>query len=252
MGKTTIMLAAVVAVAMLIAPVLMTEDSSAGSVMEGRTTSCNVLEGITVLEDSSAFSDDSMYVMVEGSENHRAMEAYIADPLNGCVAGDDFSLIPENIGKTIHLYYRTAYDMTETDVWFQDKPVHVTRVLESYGIPIPAKSDDVVKIRFNEAVSNEGKESTNVYLNYTEESNSWACESNMYKGMTTSFVAQEGRAYALDPYWNDTALYYDVSYYLDVSAPNGSATLFATVCFVIAGLTIAILLASLIRPKWSR
>ena len=74
----------------------------------------------------------------------------------------------------------------------------------------------------------------------------------MYKGMTTSFVAQEGRAYALDPYWNDTALYYDVSYYLDVSAPNGSATLFAAVCFVIAGLTIAILLASLIRPKWSR
>lgn len=252
MGRTTIMLAAVAAIAVLIAPVLMTEDSSAGSVMEGRTTSCNVLEGITVLEDRSAFKDDSMYVMVEGSENHRAMEAYIADPLNGCVAGDDFSLIPGSIGKTIHLYYLTTYNQTETDVWFQDKPVHVTRVLESYGIPIPAKSDDVVKIRFNEAVSNEGEESTNIYLNYTEDSNSWACESNMYKGMTTSFVAQEGRTYALDPYWNDTTLYYDVSYYLDISAPNGSATLFAAVCFVIAGLTIAILLASLVRPKWSR
>ena len=247
------MLAAVVAVAMLIAPILMTEDSSAGSVMEGRTTSCNVMEGTLVLgPESYAYSSSDTYFMIDGSENHRAMEAYIADPRSGCVTGDDSDKLPENVGKTIHMYYRTAYDMAETEVWFQDKPVHVTRVLESYGIPIPAKSDDIVKIRFNEAVSNEGKESTNIYLNYTEESNSWACESNMYKGMTTSFVAQEGRAYALDPYWNDTALYYDVSYYLDVSAPNGSATLFAAVCFVIAGLTIAILLASLIRPKWSR
>ncbi len=252
MKRMTAMITLVVAMLVLIAPVLIAEDASAGSVLKDRISSYNVLESVTTLESTGFVYGSEYYMMIEGSENHRAMEAYIADPLNGRVTSDDREILYENVGETVHIYYLTSYDWSERDIWVQDKNLHFTRVLEAYGAPIPAESDDVVKIRFIDAVSNTGSSSDTVYICSVDGSGVKNTEYSMYAGMLTSFVAEEGHTYTLESYWSSGGLYFDVSYYLDVSAPNGSATLFAAVCFVIAGLTIAILLASLIRPKWSR
>ncbi len=120
----------------------------------------------TIMADAIPTERDYLtYYMIEGCSNWRAMTEYLKDPRNSPgVKGDDFGVLRDNIGKTVHLYGMRSYSDKEY-LWFGNYSFPCTRVLDPYNIPaIEADEGDVVRIDIESATSNEGMERDGAYL----------------------------------------------------------------------------------------
>ena len=75
----------------------------------------------------------------------------------------------------------------------------------------------------------------------------------IYAGQTEEIHTVSTTSYVIGLDDNSAPLYIDVTLTVTGdSEPNGSATMFAAICFVIAALTIALLAYAAMKPKWAK
>ncbi|TQS85477.1 MAG: hypothetical protein A3208_02935 [Candidatus Methanoprimaticola hominis] len=249
-GRKMVLIAVAIMGLVCFAP-LIAEDSSAETV-DTRISSMYVFEAKTTIRADAipAERDYFTYYMIEGGSNWKGMTEYLKDPQNSPgVNGDDFGVLKDNVGKTVHLYGMRNYSDNEY-LWFGNYSFPCTKVLDPYNIPrIVADKDDVVRIEVGSATSNEGVERDGVYLyrHGTDSGYDYLFLDRAYR-----FVWSDGDSYSIRPTWSDDQLYWDLEYDVEVRSPNGSATAFAAVCMIISALTIITMVVAVMKPRWAK
>lgn len=246
-------IAALVAVAMFglvcLAPAI-AEDSSAKT-CDVRLSTAYIYTADFEINDATV-DDDNLY-MIDGSANHAAMTAYLKDPQNAAPpTGDDRSQLKANVGKTVHVYEVWRWD-NDPSVNYGDQWKNGTLCLKPYNVEKFFEGDveDVVKLRINSVTDYTGKKLNEdhvyVYPKGADESYKY-----VYTGTTVKFVLEKDSSFYIKPQWSDVSLCYNLNLDIEISKPNGSATTFMAVCFVISAVTIALLAYGALKPKWSK
>lgn len=182
----------------------------------------------------------------EGSENHNKFLQYLENPTGSSYAGETDS--PSRGSECIAYYLSTS----ESDTYYiNGEYVTGKLVQEPYGNSIlSVKSGDDLKVTVNSATNDEG-ESVSCYL--YKYGSLYSKVLTLTTGTEVSMNATVTSTYVI---WVDspyTTVFLDVSFTASgQSVPNGSATAFAAVCFVIAALAIGLIAFASLKPKWSK
>lgn len=184
--------------------------------------------------------------MVDGSDNHKAIEAYLKDPQNASYdLEDDFDELRN------HMYEKLwVYEYRDSRVWsisYGSQHADATVMLEPYNLEkiIVGDPKDVIKIRVINFIGNDGTDFYDLYFFKNKDI------SYHYTKSTFSFEVEANSEYKILTR-NGNALYYTIEYDLNVEKPNGSPNAFAAICIAISALTIALLVAAALKPKWSK
>lgn len=197
--------------------------------------------------------DTSCMAFIPGSENQRAMEAFLKDPYHANIPlTDDKAQIKSS--KTaiqkVYLYNINSYmrySYTVGGNW-TNTYVEGTQVLDESRISFFVKSGDEIKIELHNIVGYptlmNGSTQDGVYI-YNGISSTLYDSGETYEktyGINSVVsIAPKGNCIAAD-------VTYDASGYV---LPNGSSTAFMIAAFVIAATILAILVMCGIRPRWS-
>ncbi len=209
-------------------------------------------------EPESLFDDERIYLL-EGSENYERMMEYIDDvtdddPTNDrdvSITSDDRAIIPSHPGETMLICYTDNYEWYNW-VYFLDQSTPTDLLAEPYGeATYTVKQGDTLTITIDRIEASFGD--TNPHVAY------WPSEYDSYNGkpvyvgQTQEIHAISTTSYVIGLDDGSAPLYYDVTVTVTGdSEPNGSATMFAAICFVIAALTIALLAYAAMKPKWAK
>lgn len=249
MNSRIVAIALIAVIGMTIVAPAVSEDSSAATEMEGRISPFYISSAETVVPEQMQTVVNTMY-MLHGSENQLAMEAYLRDPQNSVsVKGDDRDIIAESEPGTKMDVYACSYNSYRESIWVSGN-VELTPRLAPYDIDVDAEAGDIVKIRIVEA----GGNSTG-YINIIRfvKDGPDPSSSNISIGGTYITEMMEGESLSMTVAWMDSEDFYaDVRYDISVSAPNGSATLFAAVCIAIAALVLILMIVAMLKPKWAK
>lgn len=248
-GKIAALVAVAVFGLVCLAP-LVSEDSSAET-YERRVSTTYVYQADFDIVNTGNLDDTYLY-MIDGSSNHAAIEAYLKDPRNTAPpTGDDRSQLKDNIGGTVHVYKAVSWNNDVID--YGNGWKSGTLRLSPYNVSDLFKGDveDLVKLRINSVTDSTGKkledESLYIYTRGLSES-----YNNIYVGTTAKYVIEKDSSFFIRPEWSSTTLCYNLEFDLEILKPNGSATTFMAVCFVISAITIALLAFGALKPKWSK
>ena len=227
-----------------LAPVV-SDDSSAESGTCRISESYMVKAEFTIDSIQSSRDYHTLY-MVDGSDNHKAIEAYLKDPQNASFdMKDDFDDLKNHPLETLWVY---EYGDSKTSyLSYGSQWAEATLVLKPFNLEkrIVGDAHDVIKMKIKSLVGNDGTKFDDFYF-YKNDDRSW-----YMTGTTFSFEVEADTEYRATTR-NGNALYYTVEYDLDISKPNGSPNAFAAICIAISALTIALLVAAALKPKWSK
>lgn len=233
----------------ILAPAL-SDDASAMTESEGRLSIVYISSAETVVPKNLEINNNT-FCMLPGSDNQLAMEAYISDPQNSApVTGDDRDLIlGSEPGTPIVVYVKSSYRFVETtDIG--SGLVTLTPRLAPYSIDVDAETGDIVKIKIVEAGGNSSGYINVIY--FKKEGPNPSTVAYSVGGIYTTEM-KEGDSLSMTLVWmDDDDIYVDIRYNIDVSAPNGSATSFAAVCIAITALTLVLMIAAALKPKWAK
>lgn len=197
----------------------------------------------------SGFYGSNLY-FIEGSDNDRAMDAYLTDH-SVSVTEDDRDTIPlesaTSDSMTINVY-ALEYGYTDDPIYINGYTSQTELVLEPYGeLTFFAKAGDTFRFSTQVCRSNFGEDANLSYYNQMTGEYQYSDRNGgieVHCAGSTAFVFEAPSAYDL---------YYDVTYTVTgASTPNGSATLYFAVCAVITVLVLAILVLAGLKPKWSK
>ncbi len=229
---------------------LATDDVSAET-YNVRISNMYVMHAQTQITDTIPDSFEEQYLyFVEDSPNHSKMLAYLSDPQkNAAPSGDDRASLEDNEGKVLHIY---RFERNEIQSIYYQSWLKVDTVLKPYNISklFEGDPDDVVTLKVRSMTDNTGKSVEDGYCLYTKGENGGY--SFTYLGTQKKIVIEKDSSFLIAPYWADDALCYDLDLELEISKPNGSATTFMAICFIISAITIALLAVAALKPKWSK
>lgn len=247
-NKTVASIAVAIMMCVCIAPAMM-EGSDGATVI--RSADKNVYEGMYEKKSGTAlYSYYGTLYFIEGSDNHKAMEAYIADPTNqdNKVPQDDRQAIQwdRQWEGTVHVYSwkygigegKNAVGRTDdTDI-----VIDMKKAVDAYGkISFFVKAGDTVKISMT-ATNNSG-----------EDAKPYFTDSDYTKVSLSAYEKQFKTSFNIVIYFDNDGLYSDVSYDVSgISQPNGSATAYFVFCAIVTVLVLAILAYAALKPKWSK
>ena len=210
------------------------------------------------LEPESLFDEDRIYLL-EGSENYERMMEYIDDvtdddPANDrdvSITSDDRAIIPSHPGETMLICYTDTYEWYNW-VYFIDQSTPTELLAEPYGeTAYTVKQGDTLIITVDRIEASFGDTNPHVVYWPSEYGNYYG--KPVYAGQTTEIQAVSTTSYVIGLDDDTAPLYLDVTVTITGdSEPNGSATMFAAICFVIAALTIALLAYAAMKPKWAK
>lgn len=252
-GKIAALVAVAVFGLVCLAPAV--SDEVSAEKYDIRISTVYIYQADFVITDTDAELYDFYTYLIDGSEKHAVMEAYLKDPRNAALpTGDDRSLLSaaENIGKTLHIYRVFSQDSGISLEYNYEWKDGVLR-LSPYNVEDIFKGDveDVVKLRINSITDSTGKKiegaGTYVYPKGTSQTYNY-----IMIGTTVKFVVDKDTSFFIKPEWNSTSLCYNIDFDLEIQKPSGSATTFMAVCFVISAITIALLAFGALKPKWSK
>ncbi len=248
-GKIAALIAVAVFGLVCLAP--MVADDSSAETYERRVSTVYIYQADFEIVVTGDLDENYLY-MIDGSSNHAAMEAYLKDPQNAAPpTGDDRSRLMDNIGGTVHVYEANSWDYTTIGYGGEWKDGTIR--LAPYNISDLFKGDveDLVKLRINSVTDNTGKELEREYI-YIYTKGLSESFNTIYVGKTSKFVIEEDSSFFIRPEWSSTTLCYNLDFDLEILKPNGSATTFMAICFVISAITIALLAYGALKPKWSK
>lgn len=247
-NKTVASIAVAIMMCVCIAPAMM-EESDGATVI--RSAGMDVYDG-TFEKRSGEFLSSyyNTFYFIEGSDNHKAMIAYIADPtnMNNKVTQDDSQTALWNAEweGTVHVY-TWKYGLREgvnsvarSD--YTEVTADLKKTMDSYGkISFFVKAGDTVKISMT-ATNNSG-----------EDAKPYFSDSDYAKVSLSTYEKQFKTSFNIVVHFDDGGLYSDVSYEVSgISQPNGSATAYFVFCAIVTVLVLAILAYAALKPKWSK
>ena len=245
MDKRIFAAVAVLAMGLVCLAPVIADDVSAEQRTD-RISDVYVVKAEFVIDTIPSSKEYHRLYMVDGSDNHKAIEAYLKDPQNVSYdLKDDFNELRN------HMYEKLwVYEYREDRVWdisYGSQHAYTTVVLEPYNLEKKIVGDpkDVIKLKVLSFTGNDGTDFGDFYF-FKNEDRSWH-----YTKSTFSFEVEAGSEYRILTR-NGSALYYTIEYDLNVEKPNGSPNAFAAICIAISALTIALLVASALKPKWSK
>lgn len=249
MDRRLLAVALIAILGMTIFAPIVSEDSSATTEAEGRMSIKYIASAETAVPEKLEFESNTLY-MLHGSDNQLAMEAYIRDPQNSApIAGDDRDALARSEPGTMMDVYVYSYNRYAESMWISDV-VKLAPRLAPYGIDVVAETGDIVKIRIVEAGGNSSGY-INVIRFVKDGPNPSTADYSV--GGTYTTEMKEGESLSMTIVWMDSSdVYVDVRYDIDVSAPNGSATLFAAACIAIAALALILMVVAVMKPKWAK
>ncbi len=244
--KIVASIAVAVMICICIAPV-MAEGSDGATSM--RSANKDVYEG--TFEKKSGYMSNyyNTLYFIDGSDNHKAMKAYVADPTNqnNKVMADDFEILRNSQWSgTVHVYsWTSSVGEGKSTVGKIDEAnlvVDMKKAVDAYGkISFFVKAGDTVKINMT-ATNNRG-----------EDAKPYFSDPEYQNVSVSSYERQYKVSYNIVIHFDNDGLYSDVSYNVSgISEPNGSATAYFIFCAIVTFLVLAILAYSALKPKWSK
>lgn len=252
MNRNTVV-ATVLAVIVLacLAPVA-ADEADADTTVTLKISDKYVYAGTFVMPDGEYYMQYSTMMFIDGSEGHRQMEAYIADPLNNSIPEIDDEVwlrTGDYAGTLVHAYTSQSTD-DYPDMNTYAGTIKGDIVLEPFGenLEIAVRPGEDIRVSLISSSDESGNE-IDLYISHNGMTDSLSAGSTFYdapKSLTTYSIGVGQYIYT-----NDLIYIYEISYE-GGSEPNGSATMFAAICFVIAALTIGILVYAAMKPKWAK
>lgn len=194
----------------------------------------------------------SSWAFIEGSENHKAMLDYIADPLHADVPTEDDNDTVENHGaggKTVYIYsygpyIYYSYSATGEYSGYYGVSIKGTKVLEGNTISFFVKEG--VDFRFDLI----GVKAYNFnYANNSVNALYGAYSATMDAGESIEENFGTNCVITISCYSNNIAT--DVTYEASgYSLPNGSSTVFIVVAVVVSVAILIILILCGMHPRW--
>ncbi len=237
-------LAAVIAVAIMMAVCVVPAmcDDSDGATTQ-RTSNYDVYEGKFWKESGSYISSYYYnYYFKEDSDNHKAMKAYIADPLNNNVTADDDDSTMRSYSGWVYVYATRNYDGTKDVQVAGNYSCDLHKVLDAYGkLTFFVKAGQTVKMSIK-SISDEGKDAKPYIYPTTGQ-----------EYLSPTFEKHFTASFNMLVYFENARLYADSTYEISgISEPNGSATVYFIFCAIVTVLVLAILAYAALKPKWSK
>ncbi len=249
MERRTLSIVAVLLASMMLAVPLASEDSDATG--SGRAfIGSMVYHTEFVVPDETWYHNMQIIVVLDGSEKHRAIEEFIEDPLGSDLSSEPSDDITDKTGSKAHIYQFTTDILSwiDVDIGSNTYTLRIEGIIpEHTGFQM--KAGDTVRFTLVSGITNTGQ---SLGCSITPSNGGEA--TSVVVGGTVEITAPGTMSYILmpDSYPYD-AVYVDFVYEIEGnSTPNGSATLFAAVCFVVAALTIVLLVLGAIPPRWSK
>lgn len=250
MDRKMLVIALIAVLGITVLVPIVSDDSSAMTEMKGRTSIAYISSAETTVPANYTISTNTLY-MLHGSENQIAMEEYLRDPQNSApVEDDDRDLVMKSEqGTPIDIYVISRNNYAES-TWLGNNTIQLTPRLAPYVIDVDAEAGDVVKIKIVEAGGN-FSDYINV-ISFVKDGPNPSSSNYSVGGIYTTEMDDDEKLYMTVVWMRDNDIYVDVEYTISVSAPNGSATLFAAACIVISALAIIILVVATMKPKWAK
>lgn len=210
------------------------------------------------LEPETLFNDDFIY-LIEGSENYERMMEYIDDvtdddPSNDrdvSITSDDRAMVTSHPGETMLVCCTDTIEWYRS-VYFADQSTEALLLAEPYGeLTYTVKQGDTLSIGVDRIDAVFG--TPNPHIAYWPSEYGSYYGKPIYAGQTEEIHTVSTTSYVIGLDDSSAPLYIDVTLTVTGdSEPNGSATMFAAICFVIAALTIALLAYAAMKPKWAK
>lgn len=235
--------AAVIAVAVMmavcVAPAMC--DNSDGATKQ-RTSNYDIYEGRFWKESGTSLGYVNNYYFKEDSDNHKAMKAYIADPLNNNMTGDDNDYTMSSYSGWICVYVTRQYGDTSNARVSYDYYCDLHKVLDAYGkLTFFVKAGQTVKMSI-ESVTEAG-----------EDAKPYIYPTTGKEYLSTDYEKHFTASFNMLVYFDNCKLYVDSTYEISgISQPNGSATAYFIFCAIVTVLVLAILAYAALKPKWSK
>lgn len=248
MDRTVAVTMAIAALMVICAVPLASEESDADTTTTLKLSEQYIYYGTFIMpEGEFNWTIGGQFMFVDGSEEHSQMLAYLEDPLhNDAPSRDNSAEISHGMhaGELIHAYSWQSSDNYPYINTYDGRMIGDI-VLEPYGenLDITVRPGDTFTITLLSTTSHRDLY-INTVGNQTEVSlgDTFSVDVN---SLTTFNVG-------LGQYSSNNDLYVIYTFSYDGgSEPNGSATVFAAICFMIAALVIALLVVASMRPKWS-
>lgn len=250
MNRKAIAAAAVFAMLVICAAPLAAGDADAAETREGRVSDMYIWGGSTTIPENPSYYNSVLF-FVEGSENHAKMLAYLEDPTSVSITEDDKSILYQNVGKTAYVYEALWYSTSSNWVSVFGSTVYLELILEPYNnTNFIATSGSTVTLEITSITTQSGEDTeidlVNLGSQYTVDTIDVGSEYS-FKVSSTGTYAFEYNGY------DNRDLYIDLTYTVEGdSVPSGSATVFAAICFIIAAITVALVVLASMKPKWSK
>lgn len=246
--KTTTLLALAVLAMACIVP-MCSEESDAADTKTVRLSTYTVFQATfeNITEDAikkSTKNSDYLY-MVEGSDNYNKMQSYLSDPTSVNITGDDYGSL--KAGDTLHIY-ALAKGVSSLSISFGSEMAGTVAKDPYNTLSLDVKKNDVITIKTKSLKQSDGSELNDATLSVKNSKQSCT----LYKNVTSRISVDGEKAEFEFQYTSETALYADIEMEISIKSPSGSATMFAGICFVISVIAIAILVASAVKPGWSK
>lgn len=238
-------------VAMIFVPVASDPaDADTGST---RMSSAYVYYAQYELDSPLSGFDGSYLYFIDGSENDRAMDAYLADPNHSVsVTEDDRDRIAteswNGSSMTLNVYSMEYRNDNNNQIYINGYTMSSEMVLEPYGeMTFFVKAGDTFRFSTQMCRSNMGQDDSFYYYDPVDRDYQYSDRDGgivVYCDSSMAFIYDAP---------SSSYLYYDVAYTVSgASVPNGSATLYFAMCVVITVLVLAILVLAGLKPKWSK
>lgn len=247
-------IAAVVVLAVLaLTLVPMTADSADADTGSTRMSSAYVYYAQVEIDAQLSGFNGSYLYFIDGSENDRTMDAYLADPDHSVsVTEDDRErIVTESwnaTSMTLNIYTMEYNRYDDNPIYINGYREDTELVLEPYGeLEFFVKAGDTFSFSTQVCRSNTGQDD---YFYYYDSMTGEYQYSNRDGGIEIHCASSMSFIFGAP---SSNELYYDVTYTATgASIPNGSATLYFAVCVVITVLVLAILVLAGLKPKWSK
>ncbi|MDO5862454.1 MAG: hypothetical protein Q4Q58_06665 [Thermoplasmata archaeon] len=234
-------LALVFAAAFLVPAV--SDDSEA---VETTRTSIFYVYEIEYTQTSTMSTSGMTFTFVEGSENHNKFLAYVNDPQNNPFDGVDDN---PKAGDDCRAY---VFEYVESDiVYFNGDYVTGKLVMSPYGDSMfSVVSGNTLTVTLTSAVNNYGNSRDCGLYRYGAPYSQLA---DLSLNKEVSVKVSSTATYMI---WCDQtygAVYLDLTYTASgQTEPNGSATLFAAVCFVFTAIAVGLVAVASVKPRWAK
>lgn len=251
MRTASVAVLAIVAIACLVP--LTSESSDADTTATIKISDQYVYYGTFVMpEGEFYFGIGDQFMFLDGSEGYEQMQAYIRDPLNNDAPDTDQTdeiNSGKHAGELIHAYsWQNSDDYPYINTY--DGLIIGRIVLEPYGenLEITVRPGDTFTLTLLSSTTEDGGE-RDLYVNTYGNQSELSVGSTFTRDVSslTTFSVGLGQY----TFYNDLYVEYTFSYD-GGSVPNGSATVFAAICIIIAALVVAALVVAALKPKWSK